>query len=388
MQRIPIPPIYHSWWGCSWGLFHVQSEYGEFLLLFSPPEGDVRASLVLAKYKFCGHKFNNKTYKMKKFLLFLSCFLITWCSVEAANPTGKITSATYNASSSRINVNYTTSYTSSVRLGLLSIHQGNSMAYPISPKTISTPNTYSYSSSTSLEVNDTLEECKFVVLFYINGSDPYHPSFAKDVNVTAKGVIKDVKVNTDNKTLTVNYGMQHGSSYYSSLRIYDESGKNLFYTKRIREKINESNPNTKVNNYRNYSFSYSSFADKLIPGKTYTCKLYTNEHFLYEYKFTMPIIIIPPAKTYANMIPKLTYTGGSLKIDFTLRDTGVNVGFRVHAASMSGNTGETKTYDYGRYYQHEGTYTVPVPRYSGLVIYAVELLVDGISVDGNSIQVY
>jgi len=328
---------------------------------------------------------------MKKILLFLSCFLTTWCSVQAATPSGRITSATYNANSSRINVNYTTSYTSSVRLGLLSIHQGNSMAYPISPKTISTPNTYSYSSSTSLEVNDTLEECKFVILFYINGSDPYHPSFAKDVNVTAKGVIKDVKVNTDNKTLTVNYGMQHGSSYYSSLRIYDESGKNLFYTKRIREKINESNPNTKVNNYRNYSFSYSSFADKLIPGKTYTCKLYTNEHFLYEYKFTMPPKKIDPIEEdtiwYSGV--KITPMGsGSLKLDFTLKDTGVDVAFRVTAASLTNYTGETNTYYYGRCDQHEGTYTVPVPRYTGQVIYAVELLVNGSSVNGASIQVY
>ena len=325
---------------------------------------------------------------MKKILLLLSCFLTTWCSVQAANPSGSIKSASYNSSNSTINVSYTTSYTSKVRLGLLSTQKGNSMAYPISPKTISTPNTYSYSSSTSLEVNDTLEECKFVALLYINDSGPYNPCSSKDVNVTAKGVIKDVTVNTDKKTLTVNYGMQHGSSYYSTLRIYDENGKNLFYTKRIREKINESNPNTKVNNYRNYSFSYSSFADKLIPGKTYTCKLYTNEHFLYEYKFTMPTQSNPPVITYGNSIPKLTYTGGSLKIDFTLRDTGVNVGFRVHAVSMSGNIGETKTYDYGRYYQHEGTYTVPVPRYTGQVIYAVELLVDGISVNGASIQVY
>lgn len=329
---------------------------------------------------------NNKTNKMKKILLLLSCFLATWCSVQAATPSGRITSATYDANSSRINVKYTTSYTSSVKLGLLSIHQGNSMAYPISPKTISTPNTYSYSSSTSLEVNDTLEECKFVVLFYINGSDPYHPSFAKDVNVTAKGVIKDVKVNTDNKTLTVNYGMQHGSSYYSSLRIYDESGKNLLYTKRIREKINESNPNTKVNNYRNYSFSYSSFADKLIPGKTYTCKLYTNEHFLYEYKFTMPII--PPAKTYANMIPKLTPMGSRLKIDFTLRDTGVDVRFRVTVGSLTGYKGETFYYDYGICDQHEGTCEVSVPYYTGQVIYAAELFVNGSNVNGNSTQAY
>lgn len=328
---------------------------------------------------------------MKKILLLLSCFLATWCSVQAATPSGRITSATYNANSSRINVNYTTSYTSSVRLGLLSIHQGNSINYPISPKTIITPNVSSYSSSTSLEVNDTLEECKFVALFYINGSDPYHPSFAKDVNVTAKGVIKDVKVNTDNETLTVNYGMQHGSSYYSSLRIYDESGKNLFHTKRIRETINEPNPNTKVNKYRNYSFSYSSFADRLVPGKTYTCKLYTNEHFLYEYKFTMPPKNIDPIEEdtiwYSGV--KITPMGsGSLKLDFTLKDTGVDVAFRVTAASLTNYTGETNTYYYGRCDQHEGTYTVPVPRYTGQVIYAVELLVNGQSVNGASIQVY
>lgn len=326
---------------------------------------------------------------MKKTLLLLSCFLATWCSVQAATPSGRITSATYNANSSRINVNYTTSYASRVHLGLLSIHQGNSIASPISPKTISVPNVYSYSSSTSLEVNDTLEACKFVACFYVNDYNPYNPTFCMDVNVTAKGVIKNVTPNTNNKTLTVNYGMQHGSSYYSSLRIYDESGKNLFYTKRIRETINEPNPNTKVNTYRNYSFSYSSFADRLVPGKTYTCKLYTNEHFLYEYKFTMPPKKTDPIVEWVSKIKSITPMGNNkLKIDFTVRDLGVSVRLKVSAASMSGKTGETRCYDLGIAKDHEGTYEVYVPYYTGQVIYAVELLVNGSSVNGNSIQVY
>ena len=319
---------------------------------------------------------------MKKFLLFLSCFLITWCSLQAATPSGKITSATYNASSSTINVNYTASYASRVHFGLLSIHQGNSIDSPISRKTISVPNVYSYSSSTSLEVNDTLEACKFVVCFYVNDYNSYNPTCCMDVNVTAKGVINNVTPNTDNKTLTVNYGMQHGSSYYSSLRIYDENGK-ILCNKRIRETINESNPNTNVNTYRNHSFSYSSFADKLVPGKTYTCKLYTNEKLLSVYKFTMP-----SERIYGNSIT-LTPANNKLKIRFTLRDTGVNVRFKVSAVSMNGTpTGETKYYDYGRCDKHEGTYEVDVPHYTGQVIYAAELLVNGISVNGASISVY
>ena len=51
-------------------------------------------------------------------------------------------------------------------------------------------------------------------------------------------------------------------------------------------------------------------------------------------------------------------------------------------------TGETKYYDYGRCDKHEGTYEVDVPHYTGQVIYAAELLVNGISVNGASIQVY
>ena len=42
---------------------------------------------------------------MKKILLLLSCFLATWCSVQAANP--QITSATYNESTSQFYVNCT-----------------------------------------------------------------------------------------------------------------------------------------------------------------------------------------------------------------------------------------------------------------------------------------
>ena len=48
-QRIPIAIVIVDG-GCSWGISHVQSEYEELSLLLLPPEGDVRASLVLAKY--------------------------------------------------------------------------------------------------------------------------------------------------------------------------------------------------------------------------------------------------------------------------------------------------------------------------------------------------
>ena len=132
---------------------------------------------------------------MKKILLLLSCFFATWCSVQAATPTGKINSASYNASNSTISANFTTNYVSSAKLGLMSIAQGNSIYNPLCPKTFSVPNVYGYSSSTTLNVDPTLPEGMVVLFLYVNGSS--NPCYSVNLNVTAKGSIKNVAVDRE-----------------------------------------------------------------------------------------------------------------------------------------------------------------------------------------------
>ena len=318
---------------------------------------------------------------MKKILLLLSCFLATWCSVQAATPSGKINSAKYYADNSTISVNFTTINAYSAKLGLVSDHQGNSMYDPLCPSTYDLRN--NNLSSGIVNVDPELEESpNFFVFLYLNGSK--NPSGAQQVKVTAKGSIKNVVVDREKEKFTVNYSMQHGSAYYSSIRIYDDAGTTQLYRENIKKSPSDPNPNTYVNAYRNASLSYSTLDSKLEGGKYYRCRLYTNENRLAEFRFYWP------NKTIWGNAVKLKYTNNSnLKINYTLRDTGVKVAFRVSAVSMSGTpVGETKFYDYGRCDEHEGTYDVYVPHYTGQVIYAVELFVNGQSVNGASISVY
>lgn len=364
---------------------------------------------------------------MKKFLLLLSCFLATWCGVQAANP--QITSATYDASTSQFYVNCTSG--NNLYIDVICMKTGVEV-----PKV--SINTYK-----TIDLPITTRPGEYDLVLYANGT----PCYDKKVTVTQYGHINKFS-NISTSSVTVNYSMFHaeypnnsylrivgvantthkisnvknGSYTWKNLKltegqtytceIYVDGKKldfgtftvpdnryghinNVYDISKSSVTVNYTMRNAKTNNcylkIGNYKSNNIKNGEKVIykwtglnlPAGKNTCEIYVDGKWKHSYVFT-----VPNETVYANMIPKLTYTGGSLKIDFTLRDTGVNVGFRVHAASMSGNTGETKTYDYGRYYQHEGTYTVPVPRYSGLVIYAVELLVDGISVDGNSIQVY
>ena len=364
---------------------------------------------------------------MKKFLLLLSCFLATWCSVQAANP--QITSATYNESTSQFYVNCTSG--NNLYIDVICMKTGVEV-----PKV--SINTYK-----TIDLPITTRPGEYDLVLYANGT----PCHDKKVTVTQYGHINKIS-NISTSSVTVNYSMFHavypnnsylrivgvantthkisnvknGSYTWKNLKltegqtytceIYVDGKKldfgtftvpdnryghinNVYDISKSSVTVNYTMRNAKTNNcylkIGNYKSNNIKNGEKVIykwtglnlPAGKNTCEIYVDGKWKHSYVFT-----VPNEKVYVNMIPKLTYTGGSLKIDFTLRDTGVNLGFRVHAFSTSGNIGETKTYDYGRYYQHEGTYTVPVPRYSGQVIYAVELLVDGISVDGNSIQVY
>ena len=368
---------------------------------------------------------------MKKILLLLSCFLATWCSVQAAS--GSITSATYNASNSTFNVSYTSSGANSVYMDVICMRTG-----PVSRVTLN-----SGSASKTINLPITSRDGEYDLVLYVNGT----PCYDKKVTVSKYGHLDKVTASSAG-VVTINYTMLHaetdnypsksylkignarhnitnvknGSYTWKNLKltegqtytceIYVDGKKldfgtftvpdnryghinNVYDISKSSVTVNYTMRNAKTNNcylkIGNYKSNNIKNGEKVIykwtglnlPAGKNTCEIYVDGKWKHSYVFT-----VPNETVYVNMIPKLTYTGGSLKIDFTLRDTGVNLGFRVHAVSMSGNTGETKTYDYGRYYQHEGTYTVPVPRYSGQVIYAVELLVDGISVDGNSIQVY
>ena len=108
---------------------------------------------------------------MKKFLLFLSCFLITWCSVQAATPSGKITSATYNASSSTIDVSYTSSGANSVSMDVICMNTG-----PVGSKvTLSTG-----PGSKTIDLPITTRAGEYDLVLYVNGT----PCYDKKVTVS------------------------------------------------------------------------------------------------------------------------------------------------------------------------------------------------------------
>lgn len=240
---------------------------------------------------------------MKKILLLLSCFLATWCSVQAASD-GKITSATYNESNSTISVNYTTNYASSAKLGLMSMQKGNSVYDPLSPTSLNVANISNYSASTPVKVDPAWEECQFYVFLYLNGST--YPCASMPVNVTAKGSINSFSPAQSNKKLTVNYSMQHGSTYYSSIKIYKGT---KFVTK-----IDLSNPNSSTN--KNITFDYSSILEE---GIEYTYTLYSKEKPLNSCTYKIPIVPVPVVK---GEIKDAVYTpsNNTIDVDYTLEN--------------------------------------------------------------------
>ena len=242
---------------------------------------------------------------MKKILLLLSCFLATWCGVQAASSSGKINSATYNASNSTISVNYTTNYASRAKLGLMSMQKGNSIYDPLSPTSLNVANVYNFSSTQSVKVDATWEECQFYVYLYLNGSNT--PSCSgMSVNVTAHGRINSIAV-SGNKA-TANYSMWHGSTYYSSLRIEKYNNKTKKY-----EPINKlslSNPNTT----KNVSLG------TLEIGK-YRCVLCTKEKELANKEFEIPT---PPRHTGEIKLVEYVPNNRSVTVDYTLNNANKN----------------------------------------------------------------
>ena len=166
--------------------------------------------------------------------------------------------------------------------------------------------------------------------------------------------------NISTSSVTVNYTMRYAETSNCYLKI--------------------GNYKHNITNVENGSYTWSGL--NLTEGQTYTCEIYVDGVRKDTYSFTVP------GQIWSTAIRSITPMGNNkIKIDFTLSNTGVNVGFRVHTVSLSGNKGETTPYDYGRCDQHEGTYEAYVPYYSGQVAYTVEILVNGSSVNGKTIVV-
>ena len=135
---------------------------------------------------------------MKKFLLFLSCFLITWCSVQAATPSGKITSATYNASSSTIDVSYTSSGANSVSMDVICMKTG-----PVGSKvTLSTG-----PGSKTINLPITSRDGEYDLVLYVNGT----PCYDKKVTVSKYGHLDKVTASSAG-VVTINYTMLHAET--------------------------------------------------------------------------------------------------------------------------------------------------------------------------------
>ena len=279
----------------------------------------------------------NKTNKMKKFLLLLSCFLATWCSVQAANP--QITSATYNESTSQFYVNCTSG--NNLYIDVICMKTG-----PVLSKV--NINTYK-----TIDLPITSRPGEYDLVLYANGT----PCYDKKVTVTQYGHINNItKISTS--SVTVNYSMFHAE-----------------YPNNCYLKIGKYKHN--ITNVKNGSYKWTGLN---LPAGKNTCEIYVDGVRKHTYDFT----VTPPSAGI-----KITPMGGDrLKFDFTISNTGVDVAFRVTAASLTNYAGETNTYNYGICDQYQGTYEVTVPHYTGQVIYAVELLVNGSSVNGASIQVY
>ena len=247
---------------------------------------------------------NNKTNKMKKILLLLSCFFATWCSVQAGlkssassdmmqsssllagayDADGQIKSATYDANYSEIYVTYSLRNASSAKLGLLSTSTGGIVAeYSLGVN----------ASSKSCRVDSKLEEGLYVLLLYVNGNIRSN----MDVTITAGGKINGFSPSLDNSKLTVSYAFEHAAGYNASLRIFNGSS--------LVKKVSISNPNTTS------SITFDSYS--LTAGKTYTFKLYSGEKEIKpsSKNYTMPL--------RAGEILALSHGTNSITVDYILK---------------------------------------------------------------------
>ena len=368
---------------------------------------------------------------MKKFLLFLSCFLTTWCSVQAANP--QINSVTYNESSSTFSVSYTS-------------NSSNNSVWMISQATGPVGSRVQLGSSpATVNLPITARDGEYNLILYVNGS----PCYQKSVTVTKYGHIDKIS-NISTSKVTVNYSMFHSKS-------------DNFPEKSYLRIVGVANTTHEISNVKNGSYTWTGL--NLKAGNTYTCEIWVDDKKFDSRTFTVPIqkevtgkinsvaasstskvtvnYTLTNAKTNncylkivgvnntthnisnvnngsytwtgLNLAPgqytcemygdgkrldtksftvtsgdavKLTPMGGNrLKIDFTLSSTGY-VKFMVHTYSMSGGQGQSKPVDYGQCDTYAGTIVVDVPYYSGYVGYAVELIKNGTSVNGASVTAY
>ena len=365
---------------------------------------------------------------MKKFLLFLSCFLTTWCSVQAANP--QITSATYNESSSTFSVSYTSNSSNNALMMVCKATGpvGSNVKLNASPATVDLP--------------ITARAGEYNLVLFSNGSPCYEK---KNIIVTKYGHINSAKASSTS-SVTINYSMFHAET---------SSYPDKSYLKIVGVGTH------KITNVKNGSYTWTGL--KLTAGQTYTCEIYVDGVCKHTYKFTAPAKIgditsvtnvstssvtvkytmrnaetssnsylkigsykhnitnvengiynwtglnLTPGATYTCEIyvdgvrkdtytftvpgggttdaVKLTPMGNRLKIDFTLSSPGY-VKFRVHTYSMTGGNGQSKEVDYGQCDTCEGTKEVDVPYYTGYVGYAVELIKNGTSVNGASVTAY
>lgn len=351
--------------------------------------------------------------------------------MQAATPSGKITSATYNASSSTIDVSYTSSGANSVSMDVICMKTG-----PVGSKvTLSTG-----PGSKTINLPITSRDGEYDLVLYVNGT----PCYDKKVTVSKYGDITNV-TNISTSSVTVKYSMFHAETDNYPKNSYLKIGDAKYYIKNVKNgslkwtglnlptgkntckiyvdgvckhtidfivtppptpyghinnvydiskssvTVNYTVKNAKTSNcylkIGNYKHNITNGVNVIykwtglnLPAGKNTCEIYVDGVRKHTYEFT----VTPPSAGI-----KITPMGGDrLKFDFTISNTGVDVAFRVTAASLTNYTGETNTYYYGVCDQYQGTYEVTVPHYTGQVIYAVELLVNGSSVNGASIQVY
>lgn len=223
---------------------------------------------------------------MKKILLLLSCFLTTWCSVHAGlkssasssemlnsayaygQSSGQIKSASYDKNSNTMFVTYSLSGASSAKLRLLQTRTGFVVGeYSLSVNANSTTfRVYTKSDIKHYDRYEYIDEGLYVLLLVVDGKECAN----MNVTITASGKINSFSPSLDNKKLTVNYTIEHASTYSRTLRIDGTT-----------QRISLPYPNT--------TSSYAFDSSSLTPGKTYTFRLYSGDNLLNTMKYTMPM---------------------------------------------------------------------------------------------------
>ncbi len=222
---------------------------------------------------------------MKKILLLLSCFLATWCSVQAAS--GSITSATYNASNSTFNVSYTSSGANSVYMDVICMRTG-----PVSRVTLN-----SGSASKTINLPITSRDGEYDLVLYVNGT----PCYDKKVTVSKYGHLDKVTASSAG-VVTINYTMLHAETDNYPSKSYLKIG----------------NARHNITNVKNGSYAWGL---NLKPG-TYTCGIYVDDKCLNTCEFEVPkpkVIVIPDPTGEINDVAYTAYNN-TFVVDYTLKD--------------------------------------------------------------------